>query len=173
MEHRKLIMVLAIGALLGSLFFASASYSLSMLPNSYSISPHFMLLAPVGNRHPPPAIKSGCDRLKLDKRESTVPSFAGSPSTLVYACNAGSPAFSTAKSARGSTLSVIPIFSVPSGWTLGVGISQPSGECSSKNRIVTLISGSPIVLRSGAKYVYCLSSPSASSFTMFSISWSQ
>ena len=171
--HRKLIIVLAVSALLGSLFFASSSSSLSMLPNSNSIASHFMLLAPVGNRHPPLALESGCNRLKLDKSESTVPSFAGSPSTLVYACNPGSPAFSTLKSASGSTPSVIPIFSVPSGWTLGVGISRPSGECSSKNRVVTLISGGAIVLRSGAKYVYCLSSPSASSFTMFSISWSQ
>ena len=150
MEHRNLIITFAIGALLGGLFFASASSNVSMLPNSDSIVPHFMLLASAGNRHQPPALRSGCDRLKLDKGESAVPAFSGGPSTLVYACNAGSPAFSTVKSGSGSTPSVIPIFSVPSGWTLGVGISQPSGECSSKNGIVTLSSGSAVVLQSGA-----------------------
>jgi hypothetical protein len=58
-----------------------------------------------------PALKKGCNQLKLDSSKSIVPTFAGLPATLVYACGkAGHPAFSTVKSSSGNTLSATPIF---------------------------------------------------------------
>jgi hypothetical protein len=125
-----------------------------------------------GGQHHAPALKSGCDRLTLDKTESRTPMFAGNPSTLVYACGkAGRPAFTTEKTSSGSTPFVTPIFSSPSGWTVSVGISRDNAECSTGDKLVALTSGTPIKLHSGSGYVYCVTAASASNFTSFNISW--
>jgi hypothetical protein len=124
--------------------------------------------------HLPPALRPDCKRLTLDSRQSTIPKFSGLPGVLVYACGkVGEPAFSTVKSSNGIAPLVTPTFTAPSGWTLGVGIEQSSGECSLGDGLISLRSGISVVLVSGTNYVYCLSSTNASSFSRFSISWSQ
>jgi hypothetical protein len=68
--------------------------------------------------------------LYLDPNTSIVPIIAGLPATLIYARGkVGHAAFSSLSSGGGKLLSVTPVFIAPSGWTLGVGIAQSSGEC--------------------------------------------
>ncbi len=130
----------------------------------------------VGTYHPhsPPPLRSGCSDLALDSDQSSIPSFAGRPATLVYGCGKGGdrPALETAESRTGNTPSATPMFTLPSGWTLSIGKTKSSGECSSRDGMITLSSGTPITLHSGTDYVYCLTTSSASSFPTFSITWS-
>lgn len=125
------------------------------------------------HRPAPPALVSECIRVVLDLKQSTI-SFSGRPAILVYSCSKdGFPAFFTSFSRSPSTQPVIPSFTIPAGWTLGVGVAKLRGDCSSKDPMVTLKSGSALTLRSGTPYVYCMSLASAQNFTSFSISWIQ
>jgi len=126
------------------------------------------------NRPPPAALTSLCSNLALDSKQSKLPSFAGRPATLVYACNKnGYQAFFTSFSRRAGTQAVTPLFALPPGWTLSVGVARPSGECSSKDGLVKLTTGTPVTLPAGTNYIYCLTTSSASNFASFTISWTQ
>jgi hypothetical protein len=119
-------------------------------------------------------LRKECNHLTLDSRNSIVPIFAGLPAILVHACGkAGHAAFSGVSSGGGNLLSATPVFAAPSGWTLGIGIAQSSGECTSGDEIIALSSGASVILKPGTGYVYCLTAPGATNFTTFSITWSQ
>jgi len=126
--------------------------------------------------NPPPSsnppLRSGCSHLTLDPRQSIIPSFSGRPSTLVYGCGTGS-AFTTEQSRGGVSPQATPVFRVPSGWILSVGMAKFSHECTSGGKMITLSSGIPVTLYSGTDYVYCLTATSAISFSTFSITWSR
>ena len=115
--------------------------------------------------------QNNCSPLVLEYA-STLPSFAGSPATLIYSCSlapitVGDAAFSTTGTTS-NTVTVTPTFSVPSGWALG--LDKWNGNCASPT---TLTSATPITLTGGSFFAYCLTTTSASNFTSFSITWSQ
>ena len=166
--------------LLGGSFIVYAAADLFNVQSNF-VAANPMVLAfegSLGTRHPSlshPPLRSDCSRLTLDSEQSTIPSFAGRPATLVYACGKGGdrPAFVTTESRSDNSPSTTPIFTVPPGWTFSIGKAKSSGECSVDNKMVSLSSGIPITLPSSTDYVYCLATTSASSFSTFSISWSQ
>jgi uncharacterized membrane protein YgdD (TMEM256/DUF423 family) len=130
------------------------------------------IIDPANGKHMPAALVSLCSKVILDSKESIIPSFAGSPAVLVFACSkSGLPAFFTTFSRSTSTRPVTPLFVIPAGWALSIGIAMFKGDCSYKDRMMPLVSGSPITLKSGSPYVYCMSAQSASNFTSFSITW--
>ena len=117
--------------------------------------------------------------LEIDTAGSTIPTDSGSFSRIMYDCSTSQQAFSTQGSAN-ATITVTPTFTVPAGWALAVtGAVYPfnaaSQPCSSNPSTVypALTSGTPVTLNGGTNYVYCLTSSSASTFTSFSITWSQ
>ena len=105
--------------------------------------------------------------LVLNSGLSVVPAYAGGTAYLEFDCG-GSDAFSS----TGTTSTVAtatPTFTLPSGWSLsvaGLGAGCNTGT-------TPLTSGSPVSLTGGTPYEYCLTSSSASTFTSFSITWSQ
>jgi hypothetical protein len=122
-----------------------------------------------------PPLVSICSNLVLNSAQSIQPQFSGRPSSLVFSCGKSGnlPAFLSLFTGKGKSLSVTPIFTIPTGWTLSVGKSRLTGECTSTDQMVALSSGSSVTLHPLTAYVYCLTTPSASSFTTFSVSWSQ
>ncbi len=123
----------------------------------------------------PPQLLSGCSRMTLNVHQSKIPSFSGRPAVLVFGCGRGGnlPALLTVGS-RHSSLTFVPTFSLPFGWSLGIARVQPSMECSSSSpsRLLELTSGGPATLTPLTQYIYCLTATSASSFSTFSIAWS-
>ena len=119
-------------------------------------------------------VRSVCGSLTLDRWQSTVPHFAGSPANLAYGCGWGGflPAFVTGWQRGAGSVTVTPTFVLPSGWTLSLGRFSFFRECSPGGRLTPLESGSPVTLAPLAGYVYCLSTAHASSFSRFSITWS-
>ena len=119
-------------------------------------------------------VRSLCGSLTLDRWQSTVPHFAGSPANLAYGCGWGGllPAFVTGWQRGGSSVTVTPTFVLPSGWTLSLGRFSFFHECSPGGGLTPLESGTPVTLAPLAGYVYCLSTADASSFSSFSITWS-
>jgi len=119
-------------------------------------------------------LQSGCARLVLNKAESSIPSFAGSSSTLTYGCNIRGllPAIwtTTARSAQPSAFT--PTFTLPTGWSLSIGRWQLLHECTPQDKTMLLISGHSIVLPPGNLFVYCLTSRGASTFSSFTVTWS-
>lgn len=118
-------------------------------------------------------VKGVCNSLALNRGQSSIPRFAGSPATLTYGCGGGGvfPAFVTIQLRSSRLLTLTPIFRVPSGWTLGIAKFKVTGECSPGN-VVELSSGSSATLSPNTGYAYCLSTIGATSFSTFSVRWS-
>ncbi len=112
------------------------------------------------------------NQLVIVPSESVIPGIAGSGASIVYACGtAGTGADAAFQTATGNNpVSVTPTFTVPSGWALGVS-PVSSGPC--QTGLISLTTATPVSLAGGTFYDYCLSSLSASTFTSFSITWSQ
>lgn len=144
---------------------------------TYNSQPGFAAPAEIdfatGPSHPPSQITSGCDAPALNPTQSIVPTDAGKPATLAYGCGGGgaSAAFATGHSHSTKRLTVTPVFTLPEGWSLGIGAVAPSGECSSGE--VALSSGTALVLSPDTSYVYCLSATNALSFSSFLVSWTR
>jgi hypothetical protein len=174
LKVRKIFLLFVTGVLLGCTaigYWVASSYNSSNLPfvPASQGSTTINLLPPAR-----PTLKSGCVTLVLDSSQSTIPKFAGDPSTLVYGCGkkgAGS-AFTSAPSPSSVTSIIVATFAIPTGWSLGVGIAKPSGDCTASDKVVTLTSGSALTLQSGTNYIYCLTTGSASSFKLFTVTWS-
>ena len=101
---------------------------------------------------------------------SVVPTYAGGAAYLEYDCGGGVGGEAFSSTGTTSTMATAtPTFTLPSGWSLSVA-GYGSG-CTSGT--TPLASGTPISLTGGTTYEYCLTSSSASTFTSFSIAWSQ
>ena len=107
--------------------------------------------------------------LVLDTSASTIPSAAGQAATLVYACDtSGGAAFNS----NGAPQSVTPSFTqLPAGWTLTIDETSDTSLCGTSAAALT--SGTPFTPTSPNSFVYCLTTSTASTFTSFSITWSQ
>ena len=111
-----------------------------------------------------------CGSSLLLNSGSVVPTYAGSTAYLDYDCGGGFGQEAFSSTGTTSTVATAtPTFTLPSGWTLSV-INYGSG-CNVGYTVLT--SGTPISLTGGTQYQYCLTSNSASTFTSFSITWSQ
>lgn len=109
---------------------------------------------------------SKCTSLVLDTAMSNVP-LAGGSGYLSYDCSTGA-AFYASSSSVGP---VTPTFTVPTGWTLGVALTE--NYCTT-GYVTNLTSGTPVTLNNPtAGYQYCLVTTSASNFTTFNVAWSQ
>lgn len=107
---------------------------------------------------------SGCATLT----SSVLGAYQGMPSTIGYYCGTN-PAFSLATGV--TSLTVVPMFTAPSGWVLGIGLGGcPTGVTNSG--VTNLTSGQSVTL-TFASYNYCLFSSSATNITSpWSITWS-
>ena len=116
--------------------------------------------------------------LVLDTGDGSIPSSAGQSAILIFACSVattGSPV--PAFTLTSSLVTATPTFTLPSGWSLSVDslADNPStvGTCRGGPYEASLTSGSSITLTNVAGFVYCLTSSSASTFSSFSVTWSQ
>ena len=107
--------------------------------------------------------------LVLDSSASTNPTYSGSPSALVYGCDANGGAAFTAVGPIGGPVSATPTFTTPTGWALAVILVGDMCTTSTP----TTGSGQPVILTGGDSYNYCLYDTTASNFASFSITWTQ
>ena len=136
-------------------------------------APNSAILAINNGNGPPPPLKSGCTSLVLDSSHSTIPQFGGSPASMAYGCGVGgaSPAIVTSHSHSSKKLTATPVFSNPLGWSLGLREATGLGGCSSG--VIPLISETPVTLSPSTNYSYCLTTTDASTFSPFSVTWTQ
>lgn len=115
---------------------------------------------------------SGGD-LVLVPADSTVPNSAGQYAALEFACDSTGDAAFTSTGTTSTTVTVTPTFTLPSGWNFFVGPQNSPTTIACSNVEYEPTSGSPVTLTGGTSYAYCLTSTSASSFSSFTVTWSQ
>ena len=111
--------------------------------------------------------------LHVDSATQIANIFLGKGATIFYDCSDSDQAFSTQGTTSDTITATPTITGLPAGWTLKLGVvSYPilTNPCSGA---LTLTSGSPVVLTGGTDYGYCFSTNSATSFSSFTITWSQ
>jgi hypothetical protein len=153
-RRRRLVLLAAISMLSGTM----VAYAATLFTQTFP-----------GQTFATPSINEGTctSGLVVFTSASNIPPVGGNPATIAYACDpSGSP---YAFSQNAPSVTVTPTFTVPSGWTLGVGAAAT--PCASPT---TLTSGSPVTLGGvpAGAWNYCLSTTSATTFTSFTITWS-
>lgn len=155
---RKLMLIAAVSLLSGSMVVYAAS---TLFTQTFPGQTFTVVTLTAG----------GCgSSLVLDNAFSVIPSYAGNAAYLDFDCGAtGGEAFSSTGTTS-TMATATPTFTLPSGWSLSV--AGYGASCSSPGT-TPLASGTPVSLTGGTNYEYCLNSSSASTFTSFSITWSQ